>query len=220
MMKISISGPAASGKGTIARRLATDVGVSYVDLGLIFRLGAFALETGKTKNLVELLQLVKSGMVTYVWTGGHASVIWQTEDITNLLLGQEIAHKTSVLASSPSRQEKLTEIANAVLARCTDVVCDGRNAGTTILPDADYKFFVTAKLEERARRRHLDFLRLGEHISYDEVLRAIQNRDQRDTERSGNPFVVPDGAILLETDTRSVEESVRFILEIIGSPKT
>lgn len=220
MMKISISGPAASGKGTIARRLATDVGVSYVDLGLIFRLGAFALKTGRTKNLIELLQLVKSKMVTYVWTGERASVSWQTEDITNLLLGQEITHKTSVLASSPSKQEELTEIANAVLARCTDVVCDGRNAGTTILPDADYKFFVTANLEERVRRRLLDFFRLGENISYDEVLQAVRSRDQRDAERPGNPFVIPDGAILLETDTRSVEESVRFILEVIGRSKT
>lgn len=216
MMKIAISGPAASGKGTIARRLATDTGIGYVDLGLAFRLGAFTLETGRAKSLAELLRLVRSGVVAYVWTGKQALITWQAEDVTNVLLSQEIAHKTSVLAALPYAQAELTEIANAVLARFTEVVCDGRNAGTTILPDADYKFFVTASLEERARRRHLDFLRLGESVSYEEVLRGVRERDQRDTERSSNPFVVPEGAILLETDMRSIEESVRFILEVIG----
>ncbi len=219
-MKIAICGPAASGKGTIARKLAAETGVGYVDLGLIFRLGAFALETRRTENLVELLQLLRSGSVVYVWTEGRTLINWQEEDVTNLLLSQEIASKTSVLSALPSAQAELTDIANAVLARFTKVVCDGRNAGTTILPDADYKFFVTASLEERARRRHLDFLRLGESVSFEEVLRGIRERDQRDAERSSNPFVVPSGAILLETDIRSVEESVRFILEVVGKPKT
>lgn len=219
-MKIAICGPAASGKGTIARKLATETGVGYVDLGLIFRLGAFALETKRAENLVELLQLVRSGSVVYIWTEGRTLINWQKEDITNLLLSHEIAHKTSVLSALPSAQAELTDIANAVLARFTEVVCDGRNAGTTILSDADYKFFVTASLEERARRRHLDFLRLGESASYEKVLRGVRERDQRDAERSSNPFVVPNGAILLETDTRSVEESVRFILEVVGRPKT
>lgn len=219
-MKIAICGPAASGKGTIARKLAAETGVGYVDLGLIFRLGAFALETKRAENLVELLQLVRSGSVVYVWTEGRTLINWQKEDVTNLLLSHKIAHKTSVLSALPSAQAELTDIANAVLARFTNVVCDGRNAGTTILSDADYKFFVTASLEERARRRHLDFLRLGESASYEEVFRGVRERDQRDAERSSNPFVVPSGAILLETDTRSVEESVRFILEVVGRPKT
>lgn len=218
-MKITISGPAASGKGTIARQLAMEATIGYVDIGLIFRLGAFALETKRVTDLVELLQLVQNGTVTYAWTERKALITWQGEDITNLLLTQEIAHHTSVLAAGESRQEELTRIANFVLAMFEDVVCDGRNAGTTILPDADYKFFVTASLEERVRRRHLDLLRLGENLSYEEVLSRIKERDRRDTERSSNPLVIPVGAIVLETDTRSVEESVRFILEVVRRPQ-
>lgn len=214
-MKIAISGPAASGKGTIARRLANATGIGYVDLGLLFRLGAFAFETKRASNLDELLELIRSGSITYVWTEGKAITTWQEEDITTLLLTQEVAHKTSVLASDEIQQEGLIKIANLVLTTFKDVVCDGRNAGTTILPDADFKFFVTASLEERARRRHLDLLRLGETTSYKEVLDQLQERDRRDAERSSNPLVIPHGAIVLETDARSVEESTRFILEVV-----
>lgn len=153
--------------------------------------------------------------MAYIWTGNKATIIWGGEDITNLLLTQEVAHKTSVLASDELQQEKLTKIANRVLAAFEDVVCDGRNAGTTILPDADYKFFVTASLEERARRRYLDLLRLGENVSYEDVLGQVRERDRRDAERSSNPLIVPSGAIVLETDASSVDESVRFILEVI-----
>jgi cytidylate kinase len=214
-MKITISGPAASGKGTIARRLATEATLEYVDLGLVFRLGAFALKTRRVNDLVDLLRLVQDGRVAYTWTENKATIIWGGEDITNLLLTQEVAHKTSVLASDELQQEKLTKIANHILAAFEDVVCDGRNAGTTILPDADYKFFVTASLEERARRRYLDLLRLGENVSYEDVLGQVRERDRRDAERSSNPLIVPSGAIVLETDARSVDESVRFILEVI-----
>ena len=97
-----------------------------------------------------------------------------------------------------------------------DVVCDGRNAGTTILPDADYKFFVTASLTERARRRHLDLLRRGEDAPYAAVLSQIQERDRRDTERTSNPLIVPKGAVVLETDNQSIEDSVRFILDVVS----
>jgi len=214
-MKIAICGPAASGKGTIARKLAVEASIGYVDLGLIFRLGAFAIEVTRVANLAELLDFVRNGTVVYRWFEDKASIIWSEEDITNLLLTQSIAHQTSVLAADEMCQRELTEIANLVLAQFEDVVCDGRNAGTSILPNADYKFFVTASLEERARRRHSDFLRLGESASYEEVLEQVRERDRRDTERSSNPLIVPVEAIVLETDARSVEESVRFILETI-----
>jgi cytidylate kinase len=96
------------------------------------------------------------------------------------------------------------------------VVCDGRNAGTTVLPDADFKFYVTARLEERARRRHLDILRRGGTDSYEEVLESIKERDGRDSKREAHPLVIPEGATIFETDTRSVEESVLFMRKVIG----
>lgn len=151
-MKVAISGPAASGKGTIARRFATETGIGYVDLGLLFRFGAFALDTGKIKRLRELPNLFQNRSVEYIWAEGKAVIMWQGESITAFLLSQKIAHQTSVLASDDDQQQILTEIANNVIQTFKDVVCDGRNAGTTILPNADYKFFITARLEERVRR--------------------------------------------------------------------
>lgn len=218
-MKIAISGPAAAGKGTIARGFATEAGIGYVDLGLLFRLGTFALMTGRITCLNQLPALIRSGIVEYVWAEGKTAVHWQGEDVTVNLLNQGVAHQTSILASNDEQQEMLTEIANCVLGTFSSVVCDGRNAGSAILPDADYKFFITAHLEERARRRHLDILRQGGSATYEDVLHEVEERDKRDTERTANPLVVPSGAIVLETDTRSVEESIRFIWEVIkGKP--
>jgi cytidylate kinase len=217
-MKIAITGPAASGKGTIARGFASEAKIGYVDLGLIFRLGAFGLSSGKIASLEELPDLIKNGVVVYAWTEGKATVLWQGEDVTVQLLSQDIAYQTSVLASDPEQQEMLTRVANLVLGMFGDVVCDGRNAGITILPDADYKFFVTARLEERARRRHADILRRGEETTYEDILREVEERDKRDAERIANPLIVPDKAVVLETDNQTVEESIRFLWETITKP--
>lgn len=215
-MKIAICGPAASGKGTIARALAAELSVGYVDVGLIFRLGAFATEVKGLTCLTNLLHFVQEGSVMYRWVHNRASVVWCGIDITNLLCGQHIAQATSVLAVDALRQAGLIQITNSILAGFDDVVCDGRNAGTSILADADYMFFVVAELEERARRRYRDLIQLGEVSSYEEVLMRLHERDQRDMGRLCNPLVVPSHAIMLETDTRSIEESVQFIREKIG----
>lgn len=214
-MKIAISGPAAAGKGTIARRFAVDAKIGYVDLGLLFRVGTFVLSTKKITSLEELPALLKSREVIYKWNEGIASVFLYSEDITTALLSQEIANQTSMLASSHNQQAILTEISSFVLETFDGVICDGRNAGTTILQDADHKFFVTARLEERARRRYLDVIARDKTVSFEEILREINERDKRDAERLENPSVIPSGAIILETDTRTVDESVQFMWDNI-----
>ncbi len=214
-MKIAICGPAASGKGTISRKFAMEAGIGYVDLGLIFRFGAFALTTGEITSIDQLSNLVRSSEAIYSWNKGSAVIVLRNVDVTALVLSQEVAQATSVLASDASAQRELTVAANLVVESFDDVVCDGRNAGITILQDADYKFFITASLEERARRRHLDVLRRGGIASYEEVLRSVKERDKRDSERAAHPLIIPAGAIVLETDTRSVEESILFIWETI-----
>ncbi len=214
-MKIAICGPAAAGKGTIARRFAVDAGIGYVDLGLLFRMGAFVLSAKKINSLEELPALLKSREVVYQWSEGNASVVLHGDDITVLLLSQEIAHQTSILASSHGQQEILMEISSLVLETFDGVICDGRNAGTTILQNADHKFFVTARLEERARRRYFDIVSRGKTASFDDILREIGERDKRDAERLANPSVIPSGAVILETDTRTVDESIQFMWEVI-----
>lgn len=215
-MKITLCGPAASGKGTIARQFAMEVGIGYVDLGLLFRFGAFALKTGEVVSINQLSGLVRSGVMSYLWEMGTAKVVLHNKDVTSLLFGQEIAQATSVLASDASAQDELTTVSNLILEGFDDVICDGRNAGTTVLPNADYKFYVTARLEERARRRHLDILHRGSTDSYEDVLQGIRERDERDMKREAHPLVMPEGAAILETDIRSLEESVLFIRRTIG----
>ena len=198
-----------------SRDVAAEAKIGYVDLGLLFRFGAFALETGAVKSPGQLIDLVQSGEAIYSWLNDTASVVLRGVDVTPSLLTQKVAQATSALSSDASAQSELTALTNLVLEKFGDLVCDGRNAGISILPNADYKFFVTARLEERARRRHLDILRLEGTDSYEEVLRSIVERDKRDAERAAHPLVIPAGATVLKTDTLSVEDSILLMWQVI-----
>lgn len=214
-MKITINGPAAAGKGTIARAFAQDTGIQYVDLGLVFRVGAFALITKRIKYLTDLTNLIQDGIVSYTWEEGKAKVYWAKEDITILLLQQSIAEYTSQLSADLENNLVLTTLANHFLATHHDVICDGRNAGTSILGTADYKFHATAATQTRALRRLHDIIQHGENSSFAEVLNDIIIRDQRDKEREINPLVIPQGAIILQTDSLSLQQSVQLMRKTI-----
>ncbi len=215
MMNITICGPAASGKGTIARLLAKRINIIYVDIGLIFRFGAHVLHTKLADSGEDLLSIIKTGEARYCWNGENPSIVLHGVDITSQLLSQEVAKITSMLASDSSMQTYLIAAANCTLDGLSDVVCDGRNAGISILSDAAHKFFLTASLEERARRRYADVQRQGSISTYQEVFSNIAERDDRDAKRSINPTAIPSGALVIETDVLGLEGSLDLMLSKI-----
>jgi CMP/dCMP kinase len=217
MKKITISGPAGAGKGTIARAFAEKYEFEYVDLGLLFRVAAYGVENEGKKILDTLKELYQRGDIVYSWTGKQVSVFFKGENVTSELASNEIAQATAYISFVPENISRLIAFSEFVLESKTDVICDGRNAGTAILPHTPFKFYATADAEERAKRRLQDLKRLGLNADFSHILQQIQERDQLDTERASNPLRIPEGATILDTGILSVEQSVDTIWKKVSS---
>ncbi len=215
-MLITLNGLACAGKGTIARALAQATGIPYIDLGLVFRLSAYALHTGVCSRMTDVKTLFSSQRAQYVWDGRQAAMLLDGKNITAVLYAPDIAQATARLSSVPANLRVLTQLANTLLQGKKDVICDGRSAGTIILPHADFKFYITADEQVRARRRYVDLSMQNPHLSYEQVLRDIRERDQLDRQRVYDPLAVPEGAYTIDTGRSTVEESVQTIRNIIG----
>lgn len=216
-MKIAIDGPAGAGKSTIARIIAKKMGFVYIDTGAMYR----ALTWKALQNEVDLhhSQVLKDlAQVTNIYfkqTSDTQRVICDGEDVSEAIRSPRINSTVSIVAADSMVREIMVE-KQQLMARVASVVMDGRDIGEKVLPDADYKFYVTASLEERARRRILELEAQGFNTGLEELKQDIASRDQMDRERPiGALKVLPD-AIVIDTSFLSIDESVRKILEIIG----
>jgi len=191
-MIIALDGPAASGKGTLARRLAARFGLPHLDTGLLYRATARAvIDAG------ERLDDERSAVAE------------------SRLRGAEMGEAASVVAAIPAVRATLLDAQRAFAARPGGAVLDGRDIGTVICPDADRKIFVTASPETRARRRALELAGRGEKVDYNEVLADIRKRDARDAGRGTAPLLRAEDAVLLDTTNLDVEAAFAAALRIV-----
>jgi cytidylate kinase len=206
-MIIALDGPAASGKGTIARRLAAHFGLPHLDTGLLYRgVGRIMLDRGFPLDNVEI-----------------AAAIAENLDVADLageaLRTREAGEAASVVAAHPPVRQALLELQRAFAAQTGGAVLDGRDIGTVIAPDALAKLFVTASPEERARRRFRELVGRGEladeEAYYAAVLADIAKRDARDSGRSSAPLVVAPDAVVLDTTDLDVEEAFAAALAAV-----
>ncbi|MDP2356285.1 MAG: (d)CMP kinase [Beijerinckiaceae bacterium] len=206
-MIIAIDGPAASGKGTIARRLAQQYGLPHLDTGLLYRATArVLLDHGERLDDTERAVAAARGLAL-------------TEFEETRLRGAEMGEAASVVAAIPAVRAALLEIQRAFATQANGAVLDGRDIGTVICPDANAKLFVTARPETRAQRRALELRGRGESADYADVLADILRRDERDSGRSSAPLVAAPDAILLDTSDLDVDGAVaaaRAIVEKVG----
>jgi cytidylate kinase len=192
-MIIAIDGPAASGKGTIARRLAAHFGLPHLDTGLLYRATARALlDQGSQLDDVEEAVSAARGL----------ALLDFEED---RLRGREMGEAASVVAAIPQVRSALIDIQRAFASRPSGAVLDGRDIGTVIAPHADVKIFVTASPEARAQRRSLELRGRGEKVDYPAILEDIRKRDKRDSERKDAPLKAAADARLLDTTDLNVE---------------
>lgn len=195
-LTVAIDGPAAAGKGTLAKSLAAHFGMAHLDTGLLYR--AVARQVLAGKNPVA------------------AAVSLQAADLDSTAL------YTSEVAQQASRVAVLAEVRSALVAfqrifaqRSGGAVLDGRDIGTVICPDAVVKIFVTARAEVRARRRHLELTAKGANISFEQVLADINERDARDQDRAQAPLRAAPDAVTIDTSDLSMEEALhRAIVEV------
>ena len=209
MIGIAIDGPSGAGKSTVAKALAKDLGFIYVDTGAIYRtVGLYMHNIGISTEDKEGIENNLSGVdFELKYIDGEQRMFLCGEDVSNKIRTPIIAKYASVVSAVPKVREFLLETQKK-LARENNVIMDGRDIGTVILPDAEVKIFLTASAESRADRRVKQLAEKGEIVSHEEILAAIKERDDRDSGRDVAPLKPADDAVTLDTSDMTLEESI------------
>lgn len=215
MISIAIDGPAGAGKSTIARRVAQRLGYLYVDTGALYRaIALHMLRQGKSPaNSEEVISELGSVRVSLRYVEGEQQVLLGTENVSNSIRTPEVAAASSKVSAIPQVREFLLSLQRN-LAEQNDVVMDGRDIGTVVLPNAQVKIFLTASLEERARRRWKELLEKGD-TDFNTVLADVKQRDEQDTTRSIAPLVQAPDAVRVDTTGITLEQSIDRMLAVI-----
>ena len=215
MKAIAIDGPAGAGKSSIAKVLAKRLNFIYVDTGALYRaVGYFVVSKGisttDAEKVCECLNLID---VQLKYVDGQQRVFINGSDVTEHIRTAEISMAASNVSAIPKVREFLFDLQQNI-AKTNNVVMDGRDIGTVVLPNADVKIFLTASAEERARRRHTELVEKGQNISFEDVLKDVKTRDHNDSTRAAAPLKQADDAILVDTTELDFEQSVEELYNI------
>lgn len=219
MISVAIDGPAGAGKSTIAKLLSHRIGATYIDTGAMYRAITYKalvhnIELTDEEKLADLISKSKIELIT---KQDKQLVLLDGMDISEKIRDPKISQNVSIVASHAKVRGLMVELQRE-LAKETSVVMDGRDIGTTVLPTADFKFYLTASIEERAKRRYNELLQKGFNPSFTDLLIEIENRDRIDSEREVSPLKKAGDAIELDTTSLTIDEVVQKIYELIYSP--
>lgn len=216
MINIAIDGPAGAGKSTIAKLIAKEKGFIYLDTGAMYRaLAVYALKNGVDpldEKAVDKLILGVNMDIKYI--DGVQHIIVCGEDVTSKIRENHVSKAASDISAHPSVRIKLVELQRE-FAKNHDVVLDGRDIGTFVLPDTPYKFYLTASEEVRAMRRVKDLAERGQTVEFNTVLEEIKQRDYNDSHRQFAPLRQADDAVFIDSSEMSIDEVKDFILSKI-----
>lgn len=209
---VAIDGPAGAGKSTIAKLVAKEKGYIYVDTGAMYRgLAIHFIKRGlKAEDIKGIVEACKDAEVSIVYENDVQQIYLNGENVTDMLRTEEVGNMASKTSAIPAVREKLLEL-QRTLAREKDVIMDGRDIGTNILPNADVKIYLTASVETRATRRYKELLEKGENCVYEEIAQDIKERDERDMNREIAPLKQAEDAILVDSSEMTIEEVVKTI---------
>lgn len=211
---IAIDGPAGAGKSTVAKIVAERLGYTYIDTGAMYRGVAWkTLQQSQEAGDDAILRAVQDIDVRLTCTESGTRVTVDGIDVTAEIRTPEVTHIVSRVAALAPVRAKMVELQRAMAADGA-VVMDGRDIGTNVLPNADVKIFLTASVEERARRRYDEMKEKGYVVDFDELKHEIAARDKQDSEREIAPLRQAKDAVLIDTTTLSVEDVVARILEL------
>jgi cytidylate kinase len=207
--KIAIDGPSGAGKSTIAKRVAQELAIDYIDTGAMYRaVGLKMLRLGIPMEENEvLLEMLGNTDVDF----SEGKVYLDGEDVSGLIRTQEVSKAASDCSAFASVRRKLVELQQA-MGRRKSVIMDGRDIGTVVLRDAEYKFYLTATAEERAMRRYKELREKGSEDTYEKVLEDVNRRDYNDMHREVDPLRQAEDAVLIDSTHMSIDEVVDFVI--------
>ncbi len=218
MIATAIDGPAGAGKSSVAKAVAAKTGFIYVDTGALYRTVALHLlnngiSAEDTKSVVESLPSIEVGL-SHEEDGQHVYLCG--EDVSAKIRTPEVSMMASKSSAIPEVRKFLFSL-QTDMAEKYNVIMDGRDIGTVVLPNAQVKIFLTATPEERARRRHKEYIAKGENAVYEEILADVIKRDYQDTHRETSPLKAADDAVIVDSTDMSFDEVVTKITELINS---
>lgn len=215
--QIAIDGPAGAGKSTIAKRVAKDLSFVYVDTGAMYRsIGLYMLKNGidiHDKDAVEKASEKADVQLKYI--DGTQHVLLNGEDVSTQIREEEVGKAASVVSAYPQVRKNLTALQKK-LAETENVVMDGRDIGTCVLPDAFLKIYLTASPEVRGNRRYLELVEKGENPDLDEIIADIKKRDEADMTREISPLKKADDAVEIDSSEMTIDEVVKAIEDRIS----
>lgn len=217
MISVAIDGPAGAGKSTIAKIAAKRLNFIYVDTGALYRTLGYGAYVGNVNihddNALEAY--LNNSSVELKFIDGEQRVFLNGQDVSDKIRTPQMGTAASEISAIPRVREYLLEMQRG-LAKTNNVIMDGRDIGTVVLPNAEVKIFLTASPECRAKRRLRDFEEKGEAVDYDEVLRLIIERDYQDSHRDIAPLKPADDSIIVDTSELDLEQSVERIMSVIA----
>ena len=213
IIRIAVDGPAGAGKSTIAKAVAKELNIDYIDTGAMYRAIAVKLiRTGTDYNNPDgLAEMLSSTDVDFA----DGKTYLDGEDISGIIRTPEVSALASPSSAIPAIRYKLTDLQQAMGKR-KSVIMDGRDIGTVVFPDAEYKFYLTADADERAKRRTIELQEKGEVVEFEKVKADMMQRDHQDSTRAFRPLKKADDAIEVDTTNMSIDEVIKTILNYIN----
>ena len=208
---IAIDGPAGAGKSSVAKAVAKELNAMYLDTGAMYRaFGLCVLRRGANRDRDAVLAALDDADITVKFQDGAQRILLNGEDVTLAIREPEVSMAASDVSAVPEVRRRMVALQRRI-AEGHDVIMDGRDIGTVVLPNATLKVYLTASAEERARRRCLELAQKGMPEPYEKVLRDIEDRDYQDIHRAASPLRPADDAVTVDTTGKTFEESVAEI---------
>lgn len=215
MINVAIDGPAGAGKSTIAKAAAKELGFIYVDTGALYRAVAYnAVKTGAIDDEQKIINMLDLTKVELKYVNGVQAVYLNGEDVSAFIRTPEISMGASKVSAIPQVRAFLLNLQRKI-ASTNNVIMDGRDIATVVLPNADVKIFLFASPECRAERRYKELIEKGESVSFDDVLKDVNQRDYQDSHREIAPLKPSDDSIMADTSELTLQESIDLIVNTI-----
>lgn len=215
MINVAIDGPAGAGKSTIAKAAAKELGFIYVDTGALYRAVAYnAVKTGAIDDEQKIINMLDSTKVELKYVNGVQAVYLNGENVSAFIRTPEISMGASKVSAIPQVRAFLLNLQREIASK-NNVIMDGRDIATVVLPNADVKIFLFASPECRAERRYKELIEKGESVSFDDVLKDVNQRDYQDSHREIAPLKPSDDSIMADTSELTLQESINLIVNTI-----